>query len=377
MCYYVCMMSKDNTTFVSITTGSMVRAVLIGLGVFLIWLLRDLILVVLTSIVIASFVESSLPWFKKLKIGRVSAVVMLYVVSLSSLVALFYLFAPLLITEIYNFAVFISDYAPGVDFLNYFNNEVFSGAKDIVANLSDDFSLNTLFNASNAFISNLSGGFFTTLSVAFGSIFNVILIAIISFYLSIQEKGIENFLRIIVPISNEDYVVDLWERSRRKIALWMRGQMLIGFLVAVLIYLSLSILGIQYALLLAIIAGLMELVPYGILIAIIPALSFSYLSGGISSALLVTGVYVIVHQFEVFLFTPLIINRVVGLSPLVVILSVLIGFELAGFWGLVLSIPVAVILMELMNDAEKNKIFTRENRGNRENSENKEHHEKK
>ena len=370
-------MSKDNTTFVSITTGSMVRAVLIGLGVFLIWLLRDLILVVLTSIVIASFVESSLPWFKKLKIGRVSAVVMLYVVSLSSLVALFYLFAPLLITEIYNFAVFISDYAPGVDFLNYFNNEVFSGAKDIVANLSDDFSLNTLFNASNAFISNLSGGFFTTLSVAFGSIFNVILIAIISFYLSIQEKGIENFLRIIVPISNEDYVVDLWERSRRKIALWMRGQMLIGFLVAVLIYLSLSILGIQYALLLAIIAGLMELVPYGILIAIIPALSFSYLSGGISSALLVTGVYVIVHQFEVFLFTPLIINRVVGLSPLVVILSVLIGFELAGFWGLVLSIPVAVILMELMNDAEKNKIFTRENRGNRENSENKEHHEKK
>ena len=155
--------------------------------------------------------------------------------------------------------------------------------------------------------------------------------------------------------------MDLWDRSRKKIALWMRGQMLIGFLVAVLIYLSLSILGIQYALLLAIIAGVMELVPYGILIAIVPALSFSYLSGGISSALLVTGVYVIIYQFEVFLFTPLIINRVVGLSPLVVILSVLIGFELAGFWGLVLSIPVAVFLMELMNDAEKNKIFTREN----------------
>ncbi len=69
-------------------------------------------------------------------------------------------------------------------------------------------------------------------------------------------------------------------------------------------------------------------------------------------ALIVAGSYLIVHQFETFLFTPLIIKRVVGLTPLVVILSVLIGFELGGFWGMVLSIPVAVFIMELTNDIE-------------------------
>ena len=197
------------------------------------------------------------------------------------------------------------------------------------------------------------------LSVAFGSIFNVILIVLISFYLSIQERGIENFLRIILPVGQEEYAVDLWGRSRRKIALWMKGQMLLGIIVAVLTYLVLSLLGIQYALLLALIAGVMELVPYGILVALIPAISFSYLSGGISTALMVAGAYVIIHQFEVFLFSPLVIKSVVGLSPLVVILSALIGFELGGFWGLVLAIPVAVFIMELMGDLEKKKTLSK------------------
>jgi len=188
---------------------------------------------------------------------------------------------------------------------------------------------------------------------------------LISFYLSIQEKGIEKFFRIILPMEHEEYAVDLWERSRKKIALWMKGQMLLGILIAILTYLMLSLMGIEYALLLAIIAGTMELIPYGILVALIPAVYFSYLTGGVSSALMVTGAYLILHQFEAFLFSPLVIKNVVGLSPLVVILAAVIGFELGGFWGLVLAIPVSVFLMELVSDVEKHKIFAREKNENK------------
>jgi len=353
------MLENRNTTSISISTGTMIRAVLVALTVFLLWFLRDLILVVLTSIVIASFVESATPYFRKIGVNKVFGIIVLYAISLFVLAGLFYLFAPLLITEIYNFATFISSYIPGVSFLNYFQNEAFSGAKDIVGALSNDFSLATLLSVSKAFVSNLSGGFFQTLSVAFGSIFNFVLIVLISFYLSIQEKGIENFLRLVFPIQYEDYVVDLWERSRRKIALWMKGQVVLAFVVAVLIYLLLSLLGIEYALLLSIIAGIMELVPYGILVALIPAFSFSYISGGVATAFLVTGAYIIVHQFEIFLFTPLIIKKVVGLSPIVIILSILVGFELGGFWGAILAIPMAIVVMEFLSDIEKDKILAR------------------
>ncbi len=212
---------------------------------------------------------------------------------------------------------------------------------------------------SKAFVLNLSGGFFKAISVAFGSIFNFILIVLISFYLSIQERGIENFLHVILPVEHEDYVVDLWQRSRRKIALWMQGQMLLGLVIAVLIYLLLSLLGIEFAFLLAIISGIMELIPYGVLVALIPAFSFSYLSGGISSALVVTGAYLIIHQFEVFLFAPLIIKKIVGLSPIVIIISALIGFELGGIWGIILSIPIAIIVMEFLSDIAQEKTLAR------------------
>jgi len=344
---------------ISISTGTIVRAVLVLICVFLVWVLRDLVLVVLTAIVIASFIDSSVSYFKKIKVNRIFGIVIIYAVSLLFFAGLFYLFAPLLITEIYNFSTFMSSYAPDLPFLTYFQNETFSGAKDIVQSLSGHLSVGSLLSVSRAFILNLSGGFFQVLSVAFGSIFNFVLIILISFYLSIQERGIENFLRLIIPIEYEDYTVDLWTRSSRKIALWVRGQMLVGFVVGVLIYLTLSLLGIKYALLLAIITGIMEMVPYGILVALIPTFAFSYLSDGVGKALMVTGAYIIVHQFEVFLFAPLIIKKVVGLSPIVIILSVLIGFELGSFWGAILSIPLAVIVMEFLNDIEKDKILSR------------------
>jgi len=353
------MFEKSNITSISINTGTIIRFFLVAVGFYLLWFLRDILLVLLTAIMIASFVESGVPYFKKIKINRVLGVVILYVTTILFLALLFYLFVPLLITEIYNLSVFLSSYIPDSPILNYFKNDAFSGAKDIINNLSHSLSLTTLLSTSNAFITNLSGGFFQVLSVAFGSIFNVVLIVLISFYLSIQEKGIENFLRIILPIEHENYAVDLWERSRHKIALWMKGQMLLGVLITILTYLMLSIMGIQYALLLAIIAGIMELIPYGILVALIPAIYISYLSGGISSALMVAGAYIILHQFEVFLFSPLVIKSIVGLSPLVVILAALIGFELGGFWGLVLAIPVSVFIMELMSDIEKKKISSR------------------
>lgn len=356
MCYDAGMPGDNNTRYISISTDTMIRGVLVALAVFLFWYLWDLVMIILTSIIFASFVESLIPYYKKIRIGRITGVVITYIIFALFTLGLFYLFAPLLITELYNLSGLLSKYLPDTPFLNYFSNDAFSGASSIVSGITDGLSLQTLIDTSNAFIDNLSASVLEVFSVAFGSIFNLILIVIISFYLSVEEKGIEKFLRIVIPIKYEDYAVDLWDRTRRKIALWVKGQMLLAVLVGVLVYLVLSLLGNDYALLLAIIAGLFELIPYGTIIALIPAFSFSYLSGGFQEALLVSGAFVIIHQFEVYLFSPLIINKVVGLSPFVIILSAVIGLELAGVWGVVLAIPLSVFFLELMNDVEKKKI---------------------
>src|SRR6185369_14584298 len=119
--------------------------------------LRDLGLIVLTSIVIASFVESAIPHLRKVGINRVFGIVILYVVSLSAIAGAFYLFAPLLITEIYNLSNFLAAYIPGISFLDYFKNDAFSGAKDIVSAIGSNFSLSALLSVSKTFVLNLSG----------------------------------------------------------------------------------------------------------------------------------------------------------------------------------------------------------------------------
>src|SRR3990167_1171708 len=152
------MTDDGKTTTLAISTGSMIRAVLVGVCVFLLWFLHDLVLVVLTSIVIASFMDSAVPHFRKIGVNRLFGIIIIYAVSILSLAGLFYLFAPLLITEIYNFSGFISSYIPNLSWLNYFQNEAFSGAKDIVGSLSaGDFSVSGLLAISKEFITNLSG----------------------------------------------------------------------------------------------------------------------------------------------------------------------------------------------------------------------------
>ena len=133
----------------------------------------------------------------------------------------------------------------------------------------------------------------------------------------------------------------------------MQGQLLLGLLIGVLMYLGLSIFSVRYALLLAILAAIFELVPFGIILAAIPIIAFAYLDGGVTLALIVAGFILIVQQFENYLFVPLIIKKAVGISPLAIILALLIGAQLAGFWGVVLAIPVAVLILEFVDDLEK------------------------
>jgi predicted PurR-regulated permease PerM len=352
--------NKNNVTF-SISNGSIVRVILFGLLLVALYYLRDLILVILTAIVIATFIDAAARRLSRWRINRTLSVVIIYILGLALLAGIFYIFVPLLVVETSNLISLLSKYLPTSDLIqNLQTQQQALGAKELANSFTHTGgSLSSLVANAKLFVSNLSSGFFDAISSAFGGILNVVIIVVISFYLSIQEKGIEKFLRIVTPDKSEAYVINLWQRTQRKIALWVKGQLILGLIVGVLIYLGLAILGVQYALVLAIAAAILELIPFGILLATVPAVSFAYIDGGVTLALLVAGLYLIVQQFESYLIQPLVIKKVIGISPLVVILSVLIGAKLAGFWGLILAIPVAVALLELADDVEKDKVLSR------------------
>lgn len=350
---------QGNTQNINISTSTLLRVLLIGALAFVFVKLFNIVLIVLTSIVIASFVESAVKKFKKVIKNRIFAVFIIYIVTFTIIIALLSVFIPVFIDEMSALVSSLSQYIPDSSILNTFQPDTITGAKGVVTTISSNGSISDLIKSTENLARSLSGGVFDIFGQAFGGIFNLSLIVIISFYLSIKEKGIENFLRVIIPDKSEEYVIDLWQRTEHKIGLWMQGQMLIGLIMGVLTYLGLTLLGVKYSLVLAIITGIFELIPFGIYLAVIPAILFSFLDGGVTLVLLTTALYLILHQFENYLIYPLIIKKVIGISPLVVILSILIGWQLASFWGVILAIPFAVCLFEFLDDIEKKKILAK------------------
>jgi predicted PurR-regulated permease PerM len=216
-------------------------------------------------------------------------------------------------------------------------------------------SADVLRNFSNT-LAGSSAGAFAALSAIFGGITSFILIVVFSFYFSVQETGVDDFLRVITPIKEQAYVLHLWKRSQEKIGKWMQGQIILGLIVGILLYLGLTILGVQHALLLAVLAGLFELIPvFGQILAAIPAVALGFAGGGITMALLIVGLYVLIQQFEAHLIYPVVVKKVVGIPPLMVILALLIGYELVGFLGILLSVPIAAAIQEFVADVDREK----------------------
>ena len=201
---------------------------------------------------------------------------------------------------------------------------------------------------------------FSTATRIFGGVFSFILIVIFSFYFAVLETGVDDFLRIIVPKSHQEYTLGLWRRSQHKIGKWMQGQLLLGVIMGVLVFLGLTILHVPDALVLATIAGCFEIIPvFGPTLSAVPAVAIAFSNLGVTMGIATIFLYVIAQQFENYLIYPLVVTRVVGVPPLLVILALIVGGEFAGFLGIILSVPLAATLQEFVRDFERGRLPSR------------------
>lgn len=339
-----------------IGTSTIVRAVLVLIFFAALYFLRDIVLVVLLSIVVASAVEPGTKWLSRFNVPRLLSVLLIYSILTIFMIAVFYfLFLPIL-SETVNFLSSLPAYLGDLKVWNPLQSNSFLSSNGALQGISNSFSLVDIVNELDNTIQGISHGFLSTASSIFGGILSFVLVIVLSFYLSVESDGVTKFLRIVIPMKHENYIIGLWKRSQAKIGLWMQGQIVLAIIVAILVFLGLTLLRVENALLLAVIAGIFEIIPlFGPILAAIPAIIFTLLSGGLTNALLVTGLYIIIQQFENQLIYPLVVKKVVGVSPIVSILALIIGGKLAGFVGLIVSVPIAAALMEFLNDIERDK----------------------
>ncbi|MBI2054767.1 MAG: AI-2E family transporter [Candidatus Sungbacteria bacterium] len=342
------MQIQVNRHYVDISTWTMVRFFSVILGLVLLYMLRDIVAILLFAVVLASAMEPAIEWFQRLRVPRILSTILIFLAAISTLVFAVYLIVPLLAEELQGFT------------LTYpiFERQVLREIQGIGNLPFIDFireNARGLLAEPSQYISGFSSGVVSFTSGFFGGAFSVVILIVVSFYLAIKEKGIEDFIRIALPLKYESYSVDLWLRAQKKMGQWLRAQLLLGALIGVGIYLGLTLLNVKYALVFAFIAAIFELVPIaGPILAAVPATLIAFLQSPFL-ALMVIILYVVVQQLESHIVVPLVMKTTFGISPIVVVIALLIGAELAGILGLLLAVPVTAVLVELLNDFDKKK----------------------
>ena len=341
---------------ISITTGTIVKTIAVLALAWLLFTLRDLVLIVLTAVIIASAMEPAVKAFMRWKLPRILAVILLYIIVIGCVIGLSYLFVPSVVADVTSFISSLPNYLELLNRVGAYNQyaDLFGlpsatniSPVDLIAQVQSGLHLSGLFSNS-----------FSAAAALFGGAFSFLIIFVLSFYFTMSDTGISDFLSIVTPRRYRAYMLDLWERSKHKIGLWMQGQLLLGVIMGVLVFLGLTILGIKHALILAILAAFFELIPvFGPTLAALPATLMGFADGGLTVGLLVIALYVILQQFENHLIYPLVVTKVVGVPPLLVILGIIAGAELAGFLGILISVPVVATLQELIRDVSTRESF--------------------
>jgi predicted PurR-regulated permease PerM len=358
---------KTYNTNMKITAKDIFK-IIIGILAFISLIhLKSLIIAILVSVIVASFIEPLILFFKKRGMGRGLSVLISYLLLVLIFVS-FILFAiPPLLKESITALNSLPDTIKTSDLLNPIQKGLYKTAKNVFPEIPQTVSLEDLTSIVTSSFSSFAGGMFDTFNRFFDSIVTFILILVLSIYMSIEENGVAKFLRLMSPKEYEKYITELWGRVQKKIGLWMQGQLILMGIVFLIVLVSLSVLKIflgdqiQNILLISLIAGFMEFIPViGTFVSLILAFLLSFISGGFGVAIVVVIVFTVIHQIEAHVIYPAVIKKIIGVPPMLVIISLIAGIELFGFIGIVLSIPISVLIVEFMDDRSRRGEITGE-----------------
>lgn len=342
---------KKNFT-INISTSTILKILLIFFILLFLYLIREVMALIFIALILASAFDPWVDWFHQRKIPRGLGILAIYIILFTIISLSVVLLIPPITNEVKDIALnFPHYYDKIVEWYHKFQN-----LGNFNNNWQSENNLTTLGNNLGSALSSLVNTVFSI----FGGIISFFLILVITFYFSVEEEGLKRFIKTITPLKHQPYVMQLISRMQKKMGLWLRGQIILSLVIFILTFTGLSILGVKYALLLAFLAGILEIIPFmGPLISAIPAV-FLALTQSPLKAVFVIILYFIVQQLENHLIVPKVMGKSVDLNPLIVIIVILIGFKLGGVIGALLAIPVAtavsVFLKDVFESKEKNEL---------------------
>ncbi|MCJ7792960.1 MAG: AI-2E family transporter [Candidatus Marinimicrobia bacterium] len=193
----------------------------------------------------------------------------------------------------------------------------------------------------------------------FANLVAIAALLVITFYLLLERKNLNRYLHTLFGGDGEKKAEKFIDEMEKKIGHWVRAQLTSMVIIGVMSYLGLRLLGIEFALPLALLAGIFEIVPnIGPVMASVPAI-FAGLAISPLMALAVAALYFLIQQIEANFIYPQIVSREAGVNPLITILSLTIGFKLGGILGATLAVPFVLLIQIIASEVFASEKFKR------------------
>ncbi|MBT4722570.1 AI-2E family transporter [Candidatus Falkowbacteria bacterium] len=331
---------------VDLSILSIVKFFLIVLALFFLYMIKEVLAILFISLILASAVDPWVDSMERIKFPRWLSILLIYLVFIFVIVTVVFLIIPPIVQQVGQLSN---------DFPQYFEkiSSFFGNIKNFSAEHGFGGELDDGINAIKANLGGMFSNIFGTVAGIFGGIFSFVIVLVITFYMTVEESAIKRTLTYILPDKLQPFTLQLINKVQRKIGDWLKGQLILSLIIGVMVYIGLMILGVNYALVLALLAAIGEFIPYlGPTLTAIPAIFLAFTQSPIK-ALFVLILFVIIQQIENNLLVPKVMQKAVGLNPILSITALLIGARVGGVIGMLLAIPVAtaisVIVREIWN----------------------------
>lgn len=297
--------------------------------------IREVLVALFVSYILMAAISPYVDFLRKKGVPKYVAVIVPYLFALAFVFLIIISLLPFFIAQI---GLFFSRFPV------YLNQDVRILGIDI-----DSSQLNIIAASE---LENIGRNALALTSKLFGGVFSAISILAVSFYLLLYKDTVRKNFVSLFSKKSQQRVEQTTIQIEERLGGWIRGQIVLSGFIGVLTWLVLTILGVDFALSLAVIAGLLEIIPtIGPIIAAIPAIIVA-INSSLFLAIVVAVSYFLIQLFENNVLVPRIMERAVGLNPIVIIIGIIIGGKLLGIPGALLAIPFISLLVVVYKSLE-------------------------
>lgn len=320
------------TSKIEISHRTIIFTVVFLLALWVLFQIRDILFLVFIAFILMTALRPLVDWLAQARIPRVLAIVFIYIVVFGFFGVSFAGTIPTLVIQSARFVselpVFLGKVMP------YWNIDVQTLSQQI-APISEN-------------IVKLTVGIFSNLVTT-------LTVLVFTFYFLLERKNLESLFASIMGEDAAERIIVTLKEVESRLGAWVNGEFFLMAIVGASVYLGLTLLHVEFALPLAIIAGVLEIVPMiGPIASAIPAVLVA-LTVSPFLALSVVALYFIVQQVENNIFVPLVFKKSVGFSPVVTIFALMVGGRLAGIIGAILAVPIVLVLQVILRTLASHK----------------------